>query len=165
VVAGATKDRPVSIGSAVAISADSALTNCHVVSGQPFIELVDETTDQLLTASIARADQTSDRCFLRVQGKLNPIAGVRSIADLAVGERVYTIGNPSGLTKTLGEGLISGLRHNAGITYVQTSAPISPGSSGGALVDSKGALIGVTTSFMKDAQNLNFAIAAEEFWR
>jgi len=71
----------------------------------------------------------------------------------------------TGLTKTLGEGLISGLRSEGGISYVQTTAPISPGSSGGALVDSKGALVGITTFLLKDAENLNFAIAAEEFWR
>ena len=51
------------------------------------------------------------------------------------------------------------------ISYVQTTAPISPGSSGGALVDSKGALVGITTFLLKDAENINFAIAAEEFWR
>jgi S1-C subfamily serine protease len=96
---------------------------------------------------------------------MTPVANVRRVADLAVGERVYTIGNPSGLAKTLGEGLISGLRQTDGIHYVQTSAPISPGSSGGALVDSRGSLVGITTFLHKEAQNLNFAIAAEEFWK
>ena len=84
---------------------------------------------------------------------------------MEVGERVYTIGNPSGLSKTLGEGLISGLRQRDGIQYIQTNAQISHGSSGGALVDSKGALVGITTFLVKDAKNLNFAIAAEEYWR
>jgi serine protease Do len=115
----------------------------------------------LLRAPISK----SDRCFLKVEGQLRAIAAVRSIESLEVGERVYTIGNPSGLSKTLGEGLISGLCQDERVEYVQTTAPISPGSSGGALVDSKGALVGITTKFMKDAQNLNFAIAAEEFWR
>jgi serine protease Do len=77
---------------------------------------------------------------------------------------VYTIGNPSGLSKTLGEGLIAGLREQNDIRYVQTTAQISRGSSGGALVDSKGALVGITTFLLKDAQNLNFAIAAEDYW-
>jgi serine protease Do len=60
--------------------------------------------------------------------------------------------------------MISGLRVRNDIRYVQTTAQISPGSSGGALVDSKGALVGITTFLLKDAQNLNFAIAAEDFW-
>jgi S1-C subfamily serine protease len=103
--------------------------------------------------------------FLRSDEKLTPIASVRQIEGLVVGERVYTIGNPSGLTKTLGEGLISGLRRRNGIAYVQTTAPISAGSSGGALVDSQGSLIGITTFLLKDSQNLNFAISAGEYWR
>jgi len=61
--------------------------------------------------------------------------------------------------------LISGLRQLEGIRYVQTTAQVSGGSSGGALVDSKGALVGITTFLLKEGQNLNFAIAAEEYWR
>jgi serine protease Do len=154
------------LGSAVAIAAEWAMTNCHVVKGQPFIALVGGTkNEEVFTASIAQGDDTSDRCFLKVGGRLHAIAAVRQKNDLAIGERVYTIGNPSGLTKTFGEGLISGLREQHGVSYVQTTAPISPGSSGGALVDSKGALVGITTFLLKNTENLNFAIAAEEFWR
>ena len=153
------------MGSAVAVTAELALTNCHVVKQQPYIAIVGDSFDRTISASVAYADERSDRCFLRVSGGLIPIAAVRSVQGLAVGERVYTIGNPSGLTKTLGEGLISGLRTRDGINYVQTSAPISAGSSGGALLDGKGALVGITTFLLRDAQNLNFAIAAEEYWR
>ena len=128
--------------------------------------VLDEASGQSLNASVSNADPSSDRCFLKIYGgSLNPIAAVRSSKDLSIGERVYTIGNPSGLSKTLGEGLVSGLRERDGIRYVQTTAQISRGSSGGALVDSKGALVGITTFLLKDAQNLNFAIAAEEYWR
>ena len=84
---------------------------------------------------------------------------------MKVGERVYTIGAPSGLERTLGEGLISGLRTTEEGKLIQTSAPISPGSSGGGLFDSSGHLIGVTSFLLKDAQSLNFAIVAEDFWR
>jgi S1-C subfamily serine protease len=62
------------------------------------------------------------------------------------------------------EGLISGVREDGGVTLVQTSAPISPGSSGGALVDASGALVGITTFLLVDTQNLNFAISASAFW-
>jgi S1-C subfamily serine protease len=152
------------LGSAVAVAPNWALTNCHVVSGQPFIAVIGERSE-IFIATVARSDVKSDRCFLKVGGRLKAIAAVRSTDSLEVGERVYTIGNPSGLSKTLGEGLISGLRQHESVAYVQTAAPISPGSSGGALVDSKGALVGITTAFLKDAQNLNFAIAAAEYWR
>ncbi|MDD3445797.1 MAG: trypsin-like peptidase domain-containing protein, partial [Zavarzinia sp.] len=70
-----------------------------------------------------------------------------------------------GLDLTLGEGLVSSKRRHEGQQYVQTSAPISPGSSGGGLFDNRGNLIGITTFMLRDTQNLNFAIAAEEFLR
>jgi S1-C subfamily serine protease len=163
IVAGTTREA--SIGSAVAVAADTALTNCHVIENQALIMVLDEATKEPLKASVSNADLPSDRCFLKINGGgLNPIAAVRRFRDLSVGERVYTIGNPSGLSKTLGEGLISGLRERNDIRYVQTTAQISRGSSGGALVDSKGALVGITTFLLKDAQNLNFAIAAEDYW-
>jgi S1-C subfamily serine protease len=152
------------LGSAVAISRDVALTNCHVIENQPVIRIVDNNRKPMI-AVLAQADKRSDRCLLRVDGVLNPVTSVRRIQELSVGERVYTIGNPSGLTKTLGEGLISGLRRDDNINYVQTTAQISRGSSGGALVDAKGSLVGITTFLLKDAQNLNFAIAAEEYRR
>jgi hypothetical protein len=164
IIAGRTQEAD-KIGSAVAVAADTALTNCHVIENQALIMVLDEATTEPLKARVSNADRSSDRCFLKIDGgSLNPIAAVRRFKDLSVGERVYTIGNPSGLSKTMGEGLISGLREHNDIRYVQTTAPISGGSSGGALVDSKGALVGITSFLLKDAQNLNFAIAAEDYW-
>jgi S1-C subfamily serine protease len=118
-----------------------------------------------MNAKPFRTDLQTDRCLLIVEGKLKAISSVRRMESVEVGERVYTIGNPRGLSNTLGDGLVSGVREHKGITLIQTSAPVSPGSSGGALVDSQGALVGITTFIIRDAQNLNFAIAAEEFWR
>jgi S1-C subfamily serine protease len=83
-----------------------------------------------------------------------------------VGETVYTIGSPKGLVNTLGSGLVSGLRRSDGdVELIQISAPLSEGSSGGGLFDDRGNLIGVTTFTIRDSQNLNFAIAASQFWR
>lgn len=63
----------------------------------------------------------------------------------------------------MAEGMVSSKRALADGRFFQTSAPISPGSSGGGLFDARGHLVGITTFMLKDAQNLNFAIAAEEF--
>jgi S1-C subfamily serine protease len=99
------------------------------------------------------------------EASLSPVQGIRQFSSLKVGERVYSVGAPSGLERTLGEGIISGLRSSKKDRFVQTTAPISPGSSGGGLFDSSGNLIGVTTFLVKEAQSINFAIAAEDFWR
>ena len=64
-----------------------------MIEKQPFIALIDEVANRAFNATATRAHQPSDRCFVKVDGTLNPIAGVRRVKDLAVGERVYTIGN------------------------------------------------------------------------
>jgi hypothetical protein len=85
---------------------------------------------------------------------------VVSTGKLRVGQRVYAIGAPEGLELTLTEGLISSLRDFEGSQYIQTSAAISQGSSGGGLFDTEGRLIGITAFFIAEGQNLNFALPA-----
>ncbi|NLE57164.1 MAG: tetratricopeptide repeat protein, partial [Planctomycetes bacterium] len=79
-----------------------------------------------------------------------------------VGDKVFAIGSPHGLTNTLSEGLISGFRKTEGSNWIQTTAPISHGSSGGPLLDSEGNVIGVVTASLSEGQNLNFAIPVSE---
>lgn len=157
-------------GSAVAVSTSLALTNCHVIKGQSFVRLIPAgrqgpADTAPIPATPFKADLQTDRCLLSVSGGLWPLRTARTAKSVEIGERVYAVGNPKGLSNTLTEGLVSGLRQMHGITLIQTSAPVSPGSSGGALIDAQGNLVGITTFILKDAQNLNFAIAAEEFLR
>jgi len=163
-VLGEASAAPSSQGSAVAVSPREAVTNCHVVSQGRTITLINGNTT--LKAEIVAADLTTDRCFLRVEGELLPVPGFRDYETLVVGETVYTIGSPKGLVNTLGSGLLSGLRTvEDKMEYIQISAPISSGSSGGGLFDERGNLIGVTTFTIRDAQNLNFALAASQFFK
>ena len=74
-----------------------------------------------------------------------------------VGDTVYAVGNPSGLDGTFSDGIISGIRWDGTDKLLQISAPISPGSSGGAVLNSKGWVIGISAA-SRDGQNLNFAI-------
>jgi S1-C subfamily serine protease len=151
-------------GSAVAVSPKEAITNCHIVAQAKSIQL--SSDEGTFAAELSSAHGPSDRCYLRVlNGTLHPVKGLRDFDSLAVGETVYTIGSPKGLDKTLGQGLLSGLRSSKGIEYIQITAPISEGSSGGGLFDDRANLIGITTFTIRDSQNLNFAIAASEYWR
>ena len=87
------------------------------------------------------------------------------IRDTAIktGEKVYTIGSSLGLSGSLSDGIVSSAeRIINGHTYIQTTAPISHGNSGGPLLDSKGQVIGITTVYLVDGQNLNFAIPISE---
>jgi TPR repeat protein len=80
--------------------------------------------------------------------------------SVRVGERVYAIGNPRGLEQSISEGIVSGSRDIDGVSWIQHSAPISPGSSGGALISSSGELLGINSRTRKESQNLNFAVPA-----
>lgn len=158
------KARKGRFGSAVALDERTVVTNCHVIDEMSVILL--RQGSQMLRASPSGGDPATDRCLMTVSpGRLSAVPGTRAWGDLRVGETVYTIGAPKGLEATLGQGLISGLREIKGTRYVQTTAPISPGSSGGGLFDAAGNLVGITTFHIRDADGLNFAIAAEDFFK
>jgi S1-C subfamily serine protease len=76
------------------------------------------------------------------------------------GEKAIVIGNPTGLTGSVSDGIISAFRENRSL--IQITAPISPGSSGSPVMDENGQVIGVARSVSKQGQNLNFAIAVEK---
>jgi hypothetical protein len=160
----AKRGSSVVFGSAVAVSDRLLITNCHIFEGRPAVLIT--RNHEVGQVRLLHADPNTDRCYLESESlRLRPVSGVRSYDDLVVGERAYSIGAPRGLENTLAEGLVSGLRKSSSMRLIQTSAPISPGSSGGALFDSRGNLIGITTLFLREAQNLNFAVAAEDFWK
>jgi serine protease Do len=81
---------------------------------------------------------------------------------LAVGERLYTVGNPEGLAYTVTSGIFSGERMQGARRLLQTDAPINPGNSGGPLLDHSGAVIGVNTLVLRGAQGIGFAIPIED---
>jgi S1-C subfamily serine protease len=149
------------MGSAVAISEFELLTNCHVVDENPKVTIARDKKEQ--NANVISMNASADRCVLRTEQKLPSFVSVRPYEDIKVGERAVTIGTPHGLELTVAEGLVSSKRTHKGSKLVQTSAPISPGSSGGGLFDAQGQLLGITTFYFAGGQNLNFAVAAEEF--
>jgi len=148
-------------GSAVAISDSELLTNCHVVTDLAEVKIAREK--QELPAKVVSRNPDADRCVLQVGTKLPKWVTVRPYDDIKVGERAVTIGTPQGLELTVAEGIVSSKRTYNQSRVIQTSAPISQGSSGGGLFDARGHLLGITTFYFKAGQNLNFAIAAEEF--
>jgi S1-C subfamily serine protease len=163
-----TRERGAAQVSAVAINSAELLTNCHVVQGA--LKLTLKQARKTWPAHVVRADPVTDRCIIRATGApLQPVIGVRSYESLEVGEAAYTLGSPVGLELTLSNGIVSGRRDEKGRPYVQTTAPISPGSSGGGLFDARGNLIGITTLALVGRerlnQALNFAIPADAFWQ
>jgi S1-C subfamily serine protease len=150
-------------GSAVAISAHTLLTNCHLVDGATEIGLTQK--GRQLDVTLISADVDADRCVLQTSSEITSYVAIRPYGELEIGEKLYSIGAPLGLELTFSDGLLSAKRALAGSRLIQTTAPISPGSSGGGLFDAYGNLIGITTFLLKNSENLNFAIAAQDYFK
>jgi S1-C subfamily serine protease len=149
-------------GSAVAVDSTTVLTNCHIIDGRPDVRVIAD--GRSVAAKVIAADIPADTCIVSVsEAKLNPVIGVRMSRTIRVGEEVFAIGSPKGFTNSMSTGIVSQLRTAAARSYLQTTAQISAGSSGGGLFDNRGNLIGITTFKVRDAEGLNFAIAVEEF--
>jgi len=107
-------------------------------------------------------DEQHDLWFLKVPNLNAHPVEIRVFETLQVGEDAFAIGSPQGLSGSFTSGVISALREDPRLgSVVQTTAPISHGSSGGALFDSAGNLIGIMDFFYADGENLNFAISAD----
>ena len=149
---------PLGQGSAVVIGPETLVTNCHVLRKGKRVEVTHAKV--VSTATLELWDTARDLCQLRAPG-LNAPAVTLAADPVVVGQNVYALGAPAGLELTLSAGLISALRRDDSdrLTAIQTSAAISPGSSGGGLFDDQGRLIGITTAFVGgNAQNLNMAL-------
>lgn len=87
----------------------------------------------------------------------------RVAGNISEGEKLYAIGNPSGLKFSVTSGIMSGLREDkqSGKRFIQTDTPINPGSSGGVLMDSKGAIVGINTFILTGTEGIGFAIPIE----
>lgn len=151
--------RQVGSGSGVAIGLTALITNCHVAKAGARLKV--KIRDQLLDASIAIADEELDLCRLEVPGMAADAVVIGNSADMRIGQKVYALGSPRGLDLTISDGIVSSLRLSDKGTLIQTTAPVSPGSSGGGLFDTSGRLVGIVTFQLVNGQNLNFAAPAE----
>ena len=152
-------------GSGFFVRHDLIATNFHVIDGaaKGIAKLVNKETAYPVEG-LAATDETNDLALLKVT-----IHGVTPLPlgdsnKVQIGETVYVAGNPLGFEGTFSDGVISG-RRNVAINKerLQMTAPISPGSSGGPVLNRKGQVIGVSTSFYNPilGQNLNFAVPSK----
>jgi serine protease Do len=154
---------PLGLGSAVVVAPETLVTNCHVLrKAERFVLLHDNLT---LPGTLELWDAARDVCQVKARGLNAPAVALGETRGLVVGQNVYALGSPAGLELTLSAGLVSSLRRDDDrrLVMIQTSAPISPGSSGGGLFDDQARLIGLTTMTLASAsaQNLNFALPAD----
>ena len=142
-------------GSGVLFRSDGhLLTNAHVVEGATSVAVV-LSTGKEFPARVLGSDAVSDTAVVKIEGGPFPVAELGTTTDLKVGQEAIAIGSPLGLTggPSVTVGIVSALhrtvRTRGGqslMDVVQTDAPIAPGSSGGALLDANGRVIGITTA-------------------
>jgi hypothetical protein len=156
-----TRVQPFTYGSGVVIAPETVITNCHVLAKTRTILV--KRGNATYKATLQYPDVERDLCQLNVPDLVAPAVTLGSSTSIPIGQRTYAIGNPIGLELTLSDGLLSGFRKMEGseVPRIQTSAPASPGSSGGGLFDRDGNLIGITTLIGRDAQNITIAHPVE----
>ena len=149
------------LGSGFLISTDGVIvTNYHVIKGAEGLGVKFAQEKDLITnVSVIKTDALLDIALIKINTPINATPLPLGNSDqIAIGERVVAIGNPKGLQNTVSDGLISAVRDEGGVKQIQISVPISHGSSGGALINMRGEVIGITSSGIEQGQNLNFAI-------
>ena len=152
-------------GSGVIIGDGSTVvTNVHVVAGASSVTVHLQDKRTVKSSGYIKADNDRDLVTIQLPEKLSGIPKIKlaSFEKMKIGEKVVAIGSPQGLANTVSEGIISGIREfESGTKVIQTSAPVSPGSSGGGLFNGNGELIGITSFGHTKGQNLNFAYPAD----
>jgi ankyrin repeat protein len=147
-------------GSGFFVTASEILTNKHVVTcsgvGRGSVRIVG--APRPYPTKVIVADEDLDVALIEAEGLTAPPLQLDTSRRISVGEDIYVVGNPEGLEGTFTRGIVSGVRAEGGL--LQLDAPISPGSSGGPVVDAYGKVVGVTVASLKEGQNLNFAVPA-----
>jgi serine protease Do len=148
-------------GSGVVVGDGRVITNCHVAKSAA--STVIKLAGKRYPATLLRFDDNPlhDLCLLAVENLHAPAMPLAAVESIKVGQKAYALGAPHGLDLTLSEGIVSSLRKQDDSHYIQTTASISPGSSGGGLFNDSGALIGITTFQAEEGQNLNFAVPVD----
>jgi len=146
-------------GSGVVISERGfILTTFQVVSGGAYYAVhFENDNEDYYTDKLTECHTVHDLAIIRVDKRCRPIRILQQ-GRLSRGQKIVAIGSPLGLFNTFSDGIISGFRQIEDTNMIQFTAPISSGSSGGALMDMHGRLIGVITAGLDTGQNLNLAV-------
>ncbi len=143
-------------------SAGTLVTNYHVIQGGSSAKVTTIDNQTYDITGVFDYDILNDIALLKVNGDNFPVLTV-SDDTVAAGDTVYAIGSPLGLSNTISSGIVSNAsRIYNNVNYIQVTAPISSGSSGGALINAYGSVIGITSGALYSdssvSQNLNLAV-------
>lgn len=137
-------------------------TNYHAIDGADSLAIILPDGTMISGAALVAADPHRDLALLRVGAPAGYALPLGSDEDAVIGDRVYVMGNPLGMDGTFSDGLVSAKRRVGNRAMLQITAPISPGSSGGPVMNEAGEVIGVVALSFTRGQNLNLAVAARD---
>jgi hypothetical protein len=145
-------------------SQGNIVTNYHVVYGADQAVVKTQEGKRYPVKRILAEDKEADLVLLSTDIPASAISYLEVMGKLPeVGEKVYAIGHPMGLEKTVSEGIVSAIRKLPRLgDIIQITAPISPGSSGGPVFNTDGRVIGVARATFRAGQNLNFAVPGQK---
>jgi len=151
-------------GSGVIISADGYIvTNNHVVDGADELTVTLNENSKEYSARIIGSDKTTDLALIKIDAKNLPAIVIANSDDVKVGEWVLAVGNPLGLNNTVTAGIVSAKARSMGqgiSSMIQTDAAINQGNSGGALVNTRGELIGINAMiYSQTGSNIGYGFA------
>ena len=138
----------------IAFDNNILITNAHVITGGYKVEAIDDKDVLLAIDGLLYYSQDEDIAILKLN-KQNKISVLKTNTKYKIGDKVVAIGSPLGVKNSVSEGTLSNIIENQ---YIQHTAPISSGSSGGALFNKRGQVIGMNTATYIDGQNMNIAI-------
>ncbi len=152
-------DQPLSLGSGFIINEKGDIaTNHHVLEGSTKAIIKTTKGDKGAILNVISYDPELDLLIAKTSLKnIKPLPFGDS-DTITVGEDIVAIGNPAGLEGTVSKGIISGIRKIEDYKFIQITAPISPGSSGGPVFNLAGKVIGIATAYLDYGQSLNFAM-------
>lgn len=152
--------QPLSLGSGFFIQKGIVASNYHVIQGAAagYAKIIGKAGNYKVRGILGKSERY-DLVLLSVPDVDAPSLP-QSTEEVKIGDAVYAVGNPRGLEGTFSEGIVSSVRKIGNEEIIQITAPISPGSSGGPIVNAKGQVIGVAAATIQGGQNLNFAIPA-----
>jgi S1-C subfamily serine protease len=136
----------------------AVVTNLHVIQGAHTVRVKLTNGDVYKTQELVDVDDAKDIAILKIKGFKLPTIALGDSDKTEIGESVVVISSPEGLVNSLSTGVVSGVRRLEGLRVFQITAPISQGSSGGAMFDSTGAVVGIVTYLLRGGQNINFAV-------
>lgn len=146
-------------GSGFVVRADGVVaSNNHVIDGAYAASIALPNGDVYDDVAVLDSDKRRDLVVLKIKALNLQVSRLGDSDTLDVGQHVIAIGNPEGLARSVSDGIISAIRQGDGFRVIQTTAPISHGSSGGPLLDDVGRVIGITFGALDDGQNLNLVL-------